>query len=811
MAIALQGTPSLYEGASVTSAVITTPAGVVAGELLIAAVAHSSSTAAPTTGTAGWTLLEAQNGVDAAGPSHATFYRVATGTEAASYTFPTNATAGRVTGIMVRISGVDTAVIQDVAAAKASTSTATSFTMPSISTVTANALLLHFILLNAASSADIVAPAGPTLVSKSTGTGRRMGVWSEPMPTAGASGTRLWTDTPATALQWGGITIALRPAGGVVGPSVTQRVVGITTTPTTSAVVSVKTANATSVRLKFSTDTAGTTGVVWSTAQTPSAQGDTKHTVTGLTANTQYYYRVAMTSSASVESLDALATIGKVKTAPSGAANFNFCFGSCESGDVTQALDAVAARGDDLFFHLGDLYYADGTATSVANFRTSMNNKIGLHQNLFATTNMTYTPSDHDGFSNNSAAGSDATAWTNWNTAVSELFPMSATYYAFTWGRVRFVQLDSRSFKSNPAATDDVNKTALGATQKQWLKNEITNATEPVIVIIQDAPWIGPAVAGDDGWQGYTTERTELANHFAASGKKIVMLGGDMHAVAADNGTNAPGGIYVFQAAPFNNTSSIKGGPYSEGTYPTVAGQSVAQYGRVLVTDDGSKVSLAFTGYSSSTNTARISLTTEVTVSPAGIPGAAVLGTPTLSSDATLAAPGIATSAALGTPTLTQDVTVQPTGIASIAFVGQPSMAIDLTVSPTAIPSQQAFGAPSVSASYLAEPVGIPGAAAIPQPSLSTTATASPTGIASQEAFGTAAATLYSSISPAGIPTKQFVGQPLLTASTTVSPAGIPSRAAVGLVSITGGGEFKTNYEISIGKKRWKGRFGRTV
>jgi hypothetical protein len=241
------------------------------------------------------------------------------------------------------------------------------------------------------------------------------------------------------------------------------------------------------------------------------------------------------------------------------------------------------------------------------------------HAELFATTPTVYTPSDHDGMNNNSTAGSDPTAWSNWNTAYRQRFPTptlpvggQGCYFAFSWGRVRFVSIDTSSFKTIASATDDASKTALGSTQKQWLKDEITNATEAVVVIINADPWDGAAVAGDDGWMGYTTERAELGTFFAASGKQIIMLGGDMHALAADDGTNTDGGIVVWQAAPFYNTASLKGGPYSESTYPTTGGALAEQYGRCAVTDDGSTITLAYTGYSSG-GTARITQTTTVT------------------------------------------------------------------------------------------------------------------------------------------------------------------------------------------------------
>lgn len=818
MAVVLQGTPSLYENASSASVVVPYPAGVTAGEVLLLHVANSAATMSATP-PSGWTVANVHPTANAS-PSVAVFYRVADGTESGSVTYNTGAAAGRITGIMERWSGVDTTTPLDVTPVASDSPIATSFTMPSITTANNDTVLVHSIGLNAATAADIVTLAGETLISKSTGTGRRLGAYYETLATAGATGTRTWTETPTTtALQWAGITVALRSAspgsGGTPTPTLVQRIVGVTTTPSSSAVVQVKTTDATSVRLKVSTDSAGTTGVAYSSPVTPSANGDSRLTITGLTAATQYYYRVEMTDSASGTQLDT-GSVGKFKTAPSGQASFAFDFSSCNNSTDSAAMAAIAARGDDLFFHLGDLYYDDGASTTVQSFRDHINAKLQApnHQAVFSAMNTSYTPSDHDsGMNNNSAAGNAPTALANWNTAHDELFPTNDTYYTFTWGRVKFIQLDDRSYKSDPAATDDASKTALGATQKQWLKDQITNATEPLIVIIQSAVWVGAAVAGDDGWMGFTTERAELGAHFSASGKNIMMIGGDMHAVAADNGSNAVGGIVTLQAAPLNNGTSIKGGPFSEGTYPASGSAGAQQYGRVAITDNGSTIDMAFVGYSSD-NTARISYSKTYTaaatqtVAPTGLISTAALGSPTVSAPAHVAPSGIATAKSLGTPALSTTVHPAPTGIASAKAVGSPTLTMKITAAPSGIASARAVGTPTLQFINAVVPVGIGSARALGAPTLSGSTTVHPAGIATKKAFGSPTAVSTAVLRPSGIPTKRFTGQPTLLTISRLGPAGIASLAAVGTPAIAGGGPFQTNYEVTIPKKRWKGSLG---
>jgi hypothetical protein len=66
------------------------------------------------------------------------------------------------------------------------------------------------------------------------------------------------------------------------------------------------------------------------------------------------------------------------------------------------------------------------------------------------------------------------------------------------------------------------------------------------------------------------------------------MLSGDAHMVAGDDGTNSDystqhmGGFPVFHAAALDRPGTIKGGPYSLGTYP-----GGGQFGLLQIEDDG--------------------------------------------------------------------------------------------------------------------------------------------------------------------------------------------------------------------------------
>ena len=745
MAIVQEGTPSLYENASATTVVIPYPAGIVAGELLL--VQTSASSSFTPTGPAGWTLRS----VMLSGIPAAIFYRIADGTESGSATFTVQSSANRCSGIMTRWSGVDTTTPFDVADVKSAAS-GVGYTSPTITTSTDSAVIVYTVSLGASGSSSINTPAGITQVEQGgAGGGRRLFSGRELISPAGATGTRSWTQTGSTALQWGGIVTPLRPTAGAVTPTLDMCVNDIPNQ--TSMVVKVRTTGATSVRLKVGTDSAVSTGIIWGAATTPDGSNNSDLIVSGLSANTRYYYRVAMTNSASTEFLDTYTDVGTFKTDYNGAMNFSFALGSCESNTAESvSFSKIAAKQPDIFLHLGDEYYADGSGTDVANFVTKMTNKRNQtsKQKIYRQSGLSVVPSDHDGMSNNTNAGSDATAWANYNTAYRQCNPVtdmaaSGVYRSFRRGRVRFIRIDRRSFATIPSATDDSSKTSLGATQKAWLKNEIDTATEPLIIIQNPDPWVTSASAGDDGWAGYITERNEIADYMTASGKNFIVLAGDMHSLAGDNGTSANnrGGFYMFAASPFAQTSSQKGGPYSTGTYPTTAGVASDQYGWVDITDDGSTITAAFTGYDSG-DVSRITLSTSVVT------------------NLTTSPTGISSGETFGTPSNTLDLSVGPTGIASAETWGAVSNTLDLSSTPTGITTGEAFGTASNTMDVTGTPTGIVSSEAWGNPTNNIAGgnlTYTPDGIASAEAWGTAVNT-YGAVTgtPDGISSGEAFG-----------------------------------------------------
>ena len=95
--------------------------------------------------------------------------------------------------------------------------------------------------------------------------------------------------------------------------------------------------------------------------------------------------------------------------------------------------------------------------------------------------------------------------------------------------------------------------------------------------------------AADDDWSAYPDERRAIADALAEAGvKNLIMVAGDAHMVAIDDGTGSgyssagEPGFPILHAGALDRRGSVKGGPYSHGTFP-----GGGQYGIVEIGDDG--------------------------------------------------------------------------------------------------------------------------------------------------------------------------------------------------------------------------------
>lgn len=350
------------------------------------------------------------------------------------------------------------------------------------------------------------------------------------------------------------------------------------------------------VRVAFSTS-AAMTSPTWTGLVTPDAQGITRHTLPALTGRGIYHYQA--------ERGGVLIGIAQQFTALPGTAAGGFAFGfaSCRNEGHTTGdapiLDDFRTRGAAFFIETGDLHYRDINTNSNTAFRDA-------YDALFTKTSITallravptaYTWSDHDFCGDNSdgtATGRPAALAVYRERVPHPILPGAGIYHTFRVGRVRFVMLDARSYRSPSANTDNSSKTVLGAEQKTWLQGLLGAPDTPLTFIVSEAPWIAATEIAADHWGVYQTERTEIAGWITTSATEVVMLCGDAHMLAIDDGTNSAAGVHVWHGAPLNQSNSTKGGPYSGGTYTAGRG-----YGLVTITDDGTTVIATFAGIKS--------------------------------------------------------------------------------------------------------------------------------------------------------------------------------------------------------------------
>jgi phosphodiesterase/alkaline phosphatase D-like protein len=365
--------------------------------------------------------------------------------------------------------------------------------------------------------------------------------------------------------------------------------------PTSATVVARLNASALRVRLHVSQNEALTQPVYSSFITTNASNGNTaKMTVQGLQPDTDYYYGVEVAGVVRTE----VVSRGRFRTFPLGRASFRIAFGSCgDFRDPDQsAYTAIMQERPLLFINMGDMHYSDTNSTVADEYRYNYDNVLGhdVQGALYRSVATAYIWDDHDFSGNDSdttAIGRDA-ARQVYRERVPHypLVPSGGTVgQAFTVGRVRFIMTDLRSGATPASQKESANKSKMGAAQKAWFKQELINARDggfPLVVWVNPDPWIAKAQVGDDSWGGHATERTEIANFLRIT--NLVLLSGDMHGLAYDDGTNsdyATGGgapVHVLHAAALTSGGSSKGGPYLAGP---IAGSQ--QFGILEVYDNG--------------------------------------------------------------------------------------------------------------------------------------------------------------------------------------------------------------------------------
>lgn len=347
--------------------------------------------------------------------------------------------------------------------------------------------------------------------------------------------------------------------------------------------------------------------------------------VTGLDPNTSYYW--------AWERDGVLSTDGggqfKAFPEPGYVGSFSFAYGSCADQNVTNgqnpsSMTHVLNRNPRPLFvmHDGDIHYSDVNTNVVADHLAAVDNLLtyATRQQIWSEIPAVRTWSDHDfcgDASNKNFTGRNAAveafrrSTPNYPYVVDTSFTDPIYQEPFVVGRCVFFMLDCRSMKDTYNSGTDASRSLLGQAQEDWLLSELVLWKNYVKFLISDVPWmagpVDPAVTGysadDDHWGAYRTQRKRIGDFCLNNGvKNVIMMAGDMHCCAADDGGTKGSGIYsagnfpIFQSAPWARGGSFKGDGvgathpalYDFGPLPAKGDLSIVyQYGWVDVADSG--------------------------------------------------------------------------------------------------------------------------------------------------------------------------------------------------------------------------------
>jgi phosphodiesterase/alkaline phosphatase D-like protein len=146
-------------------------------------------------------------------------------------------------------------------------------------------------------------------------------------------------------------------------------------------------------------------------------------------------------------------------------------------------------------------------------------------------------------------------------------------YFRFMIGNAEFFVLDTMSYRSILTATDNASKTMLGATQKQWLKDRLSASTATFKIICSPKMTL-QQTSVSDGWDIYSTERTELLTYCRdnVSSKGVFWVCGDNHAPTVSRDAVLEHSAICANPAGVDHLSQSSG--YSSGVVYKYTGQA---------------------------------------------------------------------------------------------------------------------------------------------------------------------------------------------------------------------------------------------
>ena len=391
--------------------------------------------------------------------------------------------------------------------------------------------------------------------------------------------------TQANAITEPAPTLAVLTNGPVVGAVTAD-----------SARVFARTGRAASLRVQYSTDPNLTAALVTIPVETNSQSDFTGQvTLTGLTANTVYYYNLLIDDR---PQLKPPYPTFKTFVPPGQAQPFKFVILTDFGFKPTNVFRNAAREAPDFVIIGGDFSHtAAGTLArkrKMFRFRYSRHNALADFANLildrFAVAHFW---DDHDYGKNNSDKTSRDKALSL--QVLQEYFPVYPVtrfgdWQKFSYGNAEFFLLDSRSQRDPNKTPDGKDKSMLdgdnlGAEgQYDWLVNGLRDSKAEWKFILTPVVF-NPTVPKADSWTGFQYERNKLVEFIQAHNiEGVILLSGDLHAGGIDDGTHSG---FPEMLVPSVNTNGCltapQPGKWSEGIYVVPRQELCGGYGLVSV------------------------------------------------------------------------------------------------------------------------------------------------------------------------------------------------------------------------------------
>jgi alkaline phosphatase D len=310
----------------------------------------------------------------------------------------------------------------------------------------------------------------------------------------------------------------------------------------------------------------------------------------GLTPGTRYAYRFragdAVSPAGSFVTAPAAGTSAPLHFVFSGDSDGSRKADGTPPYNNFEVLDAAAKEQPAFFLYFGDTIYADRppVATTLAGYRSKYRENRGYPAltNILASASTYNTWDDHEVVNDFAPPTVDSGELAAGLQAFREYLPIDDSggvdapmYRSFQWGSdADLILLDERSYRSAEAtgpcsvdgrpdplpgaaapgasgvgsqgrmllglpadvpagcldALSDPSRTLLGATQKQWLKDQLTTSTATWKVIVNEVPIQQIIALPYDRWEGYAADRREILSFIRDQHiRNVVFLTTDLH------------------------------------------------------------------------------------------------------------------------------------------------------------------------------------------------------------------------------------------------------------------------------------------